>query len=288
MLLNAFAVSYVSDRGLARNSIYSANRFAKLMGDLGPEQITAEHLIEFRRRAEAAGLGTWAIKGTIKDIRTLIRAAGGDVTIEKIRKPDPNPEPISLSTIDAIWPHLADWSKQWLVLSYWTCLRLADSIHFQREFQADSLAWQANKTKHRHKWPVMPWMQPFLHKRPLPYSSTNDWSKAIVRAEIDRVCVLADVDRFTPQQIRDTGLREWCRADFHVGQVLHGCKLGTIGHYVDVLDVLEPVAPRVRLPDCFGACPESLSEATLLASFRKLDPGAKTIISSTAQRLATG
>jgi len=287
MKLVDFAEQYCAERGLARNPVHSASRFERLMGNHPPDQISSELLTEFRKKCEEKKLGSWTIRGTLKDVRTLARAAGVDVKIETIRPPQPEPQPIPLATIDAIWSHLADWSRQWLVLSYWTGLRLADSIRFQKALEPEKLQWTARKTGHRQKWPIMAWMTPFLQPAKLPYSSTDDWCKVIVRAELDRVCTLAGVDRFLPSQIRDTSMREWCRADFHVGQILHGCKLGVIGHYVDILDILEPVAPRVRLPKCFNACAEESEEATLLASFRKLDPAAQSIITTTAARFAS-
>ena len=149
------------------------------------------------------------------------------------------------------------------------------------------MEWVASKTKHRHKWPLLPWIMPLLQQQRLPYSNTDDWSKVIVRAELDRVCALAGVDRIQPSQIRDTGLRAWCRADFQAGKVLHGCGLGVIGHYVDVLDILEPVAPRVRLPKCFGASTET-AEESMLANFRRMDTSAQQIVVSMSERLAAG
>ena len=281
---------YVADRGIERGPIHSASRFVRFMGDIDPSQITADTLKEFRRLAQQAGLSTWTIKGTLKDIRTLKRARGSDVAIDRIKKPEPNPQPVPLAAIDAIWPHLADWSRQWIALSYWTGLRLADSIRMQRELTPGRMEWVANKTKHRHKWPVTPWLVPILQAQPLPYTSTDDWSKVIVRAELDRVCLLAGVDRMQPSQIRDTGLRAWVRADFHAGKVLHGCGLGVIGHYVDVLDILEPVAPRVRIPACFRTddCPQETEEHRLLSHFRRMDSAAQGIISQTAERLSAG
>lgn len=280
---------YVAERGITRSPLHSASRFVRLMGDHDPAEITADKLTEFRRIAEKAGMSVWTIKGTLKDIRTLIRSRGGNVAIDRMKKPEPNPQPVPLTTIDALWPHLAGWSRQWLALSFWTGLRLADSIRMQRELTDSRLEWVAKKTQHRHKWPVMPWLVPLLQKQRLPYSSTDDWSKVIVRAELDRVCVLASVARIQPSQIRDTGLRAWCRADFHAGKVLHGCGLGVIGHYVDVLDILEPVAPRVRVPAAMrGSDTTESAEQELLTHFRRLDPAAQVLITDTAERLAAG
>jgi len=288
MCLVTFAEKYVAENKLARNPVHSASRFKKLMGGVTIYEITADLLREFRRKAEEVPLAAWTIRDTMKDLQTLAKSIGNTIVVRVPKPPEPNPQPIPLSRIESIWPHLAPWSKQWLVIAFWTGLRLADSIRFQREMVPTELAWQASKTKHRHKWPTMPWMAGVLQPVTLPYTSTSDWSKVIVRAEIDRVCSLAGVERFQPQQIRDTGLREWCRADFHVGQVLHGCKLGVIGHYVGILDILEPVAPRVRVPKCFGGSESEDLESTLLFHYRKLDPAAKGLIAGTAERLATG
>jgi hypothetical protein len=62
--------------------------------------------------------------------------------------------------------------------------------------------------------------------------------------------------------------------------------LGVIGHYVDVLDIIGPVAPRVRLPECFGVPQDKQPESALVESFRLLDPQAKDLVLMTAQRMA--
>jgi hypothetical protein len=281
------AENYVSERHLSRNPVYSAARFSKIMGDLPVDQITTEQMKVFRQKCDGLKMGAWNVRNTLKDVRMLVRAAGYSIDIETIRQPDPDPKPIAFDTIEAIWPHLEQWSRQWLVLSYWCGMRLADSIRFQKSITAGTKAiqWAAKKTGRKHKAPVMPWLVPFLKPVTLPYKSNMDWSKVLVRNEIQRVCSAANIDAFEPSQVRDTSFREWCRADFYVGQVHHGCKLGVISHYVDVLDILEPVAPRVRVPVCFGGSSEAQPESELVANFRKLDPQAKDLVLMTAQRM---
>lgn len=281
-----YAERYCAERKICRGPVHSASRFVRVVGDIKTNDITADLMRQFRLLGESQKLGTWTIKDTLKDVKTLVRAAGNSVSIDRVRAPEPNPQPVSFDTIDLLWPHMAAWSRQWLVLSFWTCLRIADCIRLQRDLQPDKLEWKARKTGHRHKWPVTDWIRPFVTPIKLPYSNTDDWSKVIVRAELDRCCVLAKLPRILPSQVRDTGLQEWCRADFYVGQVVHGCKLGVIGHYVDLLGVLEPVAPRVRLPACFGASTEKQPEAELLALFRTLDPQAQDLVRLTARRMA--
>jgi hypothetical protein len=281
------AEAYVASKKLARNPVHSASRFTRIMGDLRISDITTDQMRAFRAKCEDLQLGAWTIRGTLKDVRMLVRDAGFACEIESVKPPEPEPQPITFDVIESIWPHLEQWSRQWLVLSYWCGLRLADSIRFQKSITADTKAiqWTAKKTGRKHKAPVVTWLREFLKPVTLPYTANMDWCKAIVRAEIERACAAAGVDPFEPQQVRDTSLREWCRADFHVGQVLHGCKLGVIGHYVDMLDILEPVAPRVRVPICFGGSSEAQPESELVANFRKLDPQAKDLVLMTAQRM---
>lgn len=257
------------------------------MGDIPLEDVTEELLRQFRANMTESSMATETIRGSLKDMRTLVRASGRDITIDRIQEDDPNPQPVPLTDIDAIWPHLATWSRQWLVIAFWTCLRHADSIRMQKAIAtmpAGRLEWKANKTKHRHRWPVPEWMKQYLEPVSLPYSATADWCKAIVRAELQRVCKLAHIDTIMPLQIRDTGLQQWARADFHVSKVLHGCALGVIGRYVDPLDIIEPVMNRVKLPACFGAIRKESDDLTQM--ILKLDPDARRMVSEMALRLA--
>jgi hypothetical protein len=279
-----FAVAYVAERGLAQTPVYSARRFERMMGNLPISDITEATLVEWRRKSEEAGLSVWTVKCGLKDIRTLIRANGSDIRIARIKNPEPNPNPVSLDRLDAIWPHLATWSRQWLVIAFWTALRFADTVRMQRVVEPTKLEWKASKTKHRHRWPVMAWMQPHLQPVKLPYTKSEDWSEVIVRGELTRVCKLAGVDRILPSEVRDAALRAWCQADARVGEIVHGCRLGVIGHYVDPLDIIQPVAGRVKVPSCFGANETNSEDLTLAIS--KLDPDARRMVTEMAYRLA--
>jgi hypothetical protein len=284
-----FAESYVTENKLARTPIYSANRFARMLGDMPIESVTDKTLKKFRQACEDGNLSAWTVKCGLKDLRTLVRASGRDIGIDRIATPEPDPKPVELRLIDAIFPHLEPWSQQWLVLSYWCGFRLADSIRFQQSITADTktLQWKAKKTNRKHNMTVPRWIERFMRPVVLPYRTSMDWSEARVRMALAAACQAAGIDQILPSQIRDTSLREWCRADFHVGQVVHGCKMGVIGHYVLTLDVIDPVAPRVRLPECFGGeSPEKRPEAELVEHFRKLDPQARDLVLMTAQRMS--
>ena len=280
-----FATDYVEQRKLSKTPIYSANRFVRMMGDREIEEINDAMLQEWKQKSEQENLSVWTIKCGLKDLRTLIRANGSDVKIAKIKNPDPNPQPVALSVLDAIWPHLEDWLQQWTVIAFWTALRFADTIRMQRVVKPDRLEWKASKTGHRHRWPVMEWLTPHLRPVKLPYTKNEDWSEVIVRERLTRACEIAGVDRVLPSHIRDTSLRAWCQADARVGEIVHGCRLGVIGHYVDPLDIISPVASRVKRPSCFGGDKEKEPEEALVTSFRLLDDQAKGLVVMTAERL---
>jgi hypothetical protein len=282
-----YAEKYVADRGLARNPVHSASRFFRLVGDVPVTDVSEDNLRQFRAAMEKQKLAAETIRGSLKDMRTLVRSSGRDVVIDRVRQDDPNPQPVALRDIDAIWPHLATWSRQWLVIAFWTCLRAADSIRMQKAIAtmpAGRLEWKARKTGHRHRWPVPEWMKEHLEPVTLPYSATDDWCKVIVRAELQRACKLAEIDKISPLQIRDTGLQQWARADYHVSKVLHGCQLGVIGRYVDPLDIIEPVSHRVKLPASFGAIRQESDDLT--GMILKLDPEARRMVSEMTLRLA--
>jgi len=285
MQIVEFAEQYVAEKKIARTPVYSATRFVKLMGDISIHDVDDAKLRQFRTLCEQHGLKPWTVRGGLKDLRTLIRASGRDVKLCQPGKPQPNPQPVSFDRINAIWPQLATWSRQWLVIAFWTGLRFNDTIRLQKNVAPDTLEWIANKTGHRHRWPVPPWITQYLQPVKLPYTTSDWWCKAIVHAELNRCTTLAGMEkRILPSEIRDTSLREWCRADFHVGQIVHGSKLGTIGHYVDILDVLAPVSHRVQTPACFGAEPDN--KADIISIFTALDPQARRMVTEMASRLA--
>lgn len=292
MKISEFALDYVRRKGLAKTPVYSANRFARLVGDLNIAEVTQEHMESFRKAAENEGLSAWTIRGGLKDLKTLVSDFGKILTLPMVRRPDPNPQPVPLEHIDGLWKHAGEWSRQWLAVSYWTGLRLADVIRLQGKLAerpamaADGrLEWEASKTRRRQRWPVPAWLNPLIQPVNLPYGKCQHHNSVLLRAELERCSKLAGIDRVLPSQIRDTSLTEWCRADFHVGQILHGCKLGVIGHYVDPIDVIAPVAPRVRLPECFGGKDAQDDIGVVVA---RLDPEAKRIVREMAVRLVRG
>ncbi len=156
MTITEFADHYYRKNGIARTPVYSANRFARLIGDLKTEEITEKHLDQFVQKCRSEKLSEWTIKGGVKDIRTLIHAETGKlIKVPKLKSPQPDPRPVSLSSINSCWPHCEAWLKQWIALSYWTGLRLADVVRLQRSDCSKSpIVIIANKTGHIHRIPV--------------------------------------------------------------------------------------------------------------------------------------
>jgi integrase len=289
MSLLAFAADYVARRKIKPVPIYSAQRFAEAVGDVPPEQISQELLERYASEAEGSPS---TIRGTVKDVITLCKAAGNKSLRQFIRKPQPKPKPTPLESIQAAWPFLAPWSCQYMVLSYWTGLRLDDVLELQLQgvdHTGDAIHWQASKTGKDHAWPLMDWMRPNLEPvKRLPYTKSNDHAQVIVRGELERVAQIGKVPRIMPQQLRQRSVQEWTRANATAGAIVHGMGLGVMQHYLDPLMVLESAAPRVRIPSCFGSSTTATTEDTLIHHFRRLDPAAQGLIAGTAERLAAG
>lgn len=285
-----FADKYVSERGLAKTPVYSAQRFITLVGDIDIKAITADHLKQFTAACAKRGLSAWTIRGGLKDLRTLIRASGGDVKIDSVSVPDPEPEPTPLEHIDAVWKHLPAWGKQFTAVSYWTCLRLADCIKLQPHLHPEMNVIQAtaSKTGRTHRLPVPKWLKVWLAPCDLPYTASASWNAERVRDMLAAASKAAEVPTIKPSHLRDAGLGAWHRSSIEVGKVVHGCGLSgvTMRHYVDQLSVIQPAAVRVPVPSCFRNGDDPDPTEDLISLVRVLDPEGQQMLLDLATRLA--
>lgn len=288
MKITELAEQYVQKHKLAKTPIYSANRFARYCGNKSPEEITESVLREFRIAAENANVAAWTIRGTLRNLKTLLRSVGHEVHIDKVQLPQPEPEPTPIEDIEAIWKYCPPWLQQFLAISYWTAARLDDVIRMQQALTCVPTVLQhvAQKTQHRHRYPVPVWLRQWLEPVKLPYGKNFDWSVVIVRSALAAICDTCNVATIKPNHVRDLSLNQWMEASPSAVGVLHGQDLKTLKHYVDPLRMLESAAPRVRVPQCMlGDCKQSDTEGTLLDNFRKLDPQAQGLIHEMSERL---
>lgn len=282
------AAEYCRRKSIAKTPLSNVRRFVKVVGNLEAGTITQAHVEQFVNAARAEKIPESSIRGIVKDVRTIVLDAGGCELKNTVKKPKPDPRPCEISDLDTMWPWLAPWSCQLVVLAYWTCARLEDCIKLQLSADADcrSISWAAQKTGHKHRIPVPPWLRKWLEPVRVPYKSSNDHAQVIVRGELDRVCQVAKIPRILPSQIRDRGITEWSKVSSDAGALLHGHGLGTRDHYVPALEILTAAMDRVRVPAAFGAA--SSPEESFLTSYRRLDPSAQNLIGTMAERLAAG
>ena len=282
------AAEYCRRKSIAKTPLSNVRRFVKVVGNLEAGTITQAHVEQFVSLARAEKIPESSIRGIVKDVRTIVIDAGGPELCNTVKKPKPDPRPCEIVDIDTMWPWLAPWSCQLVVLAYWTCARLEDCLKLQLSADAGcrSISWAAQKTGHRHRIPVPPWLRKWLEPVRLPYKLSNDHAQVIVRGELDRVCQVAKIPRILPSQIRDRGITEWSKVSSDAGALLHGHGLGTRDHYVPALEILTAAMDRVRVPAAFGAA--SSPEESFLTSYRRLDPSAQNLIGSMAERLASG
>lgn len=285
MNVTQFAEEYVTKRSIEKTPIYSARRFEKLLGEMPIADVCEAHLIQFAHMCGDAKYSGWTTKGGIKDIRTLVIAATGkDPGTIKTKVPDPDPQPVPIESIDACWPHMPDWCRQWTVVSYWTALRLADVIRLQKTgVPSDQIIWIAKKTGRTHRVPIPAWMKQFTSSRAVPFKNNIDHNARIVRAKLAECCKKAGVAAFLPSHVRDRALTEWLKADGTAGKIIHGCGLGVLDHYASKADLILHAGERLVMPACFDAAPNTTD--AMMRTFKRLDAVGQKLIAETASRM---
>lgn len=287
MRLADLAEEYRKRNGLRADTIVkNCRRFDRFSGGKQPTDFAA-----FRQWAIGQGMAADTIEKTVTDVITVMTANGHQIDAGKrLRRKKPEPRPVPLSVLNAIWEHSPHWFRRWLVLTYWTGARCEDSLRvfLNATDKTEVIRLQADKTGSNHCWPAVEWLKPWL---PIPASHPINGVSLhftnVIRDGLTLLCEKAQVERITPQQLRQRSITEWSRANATAGAIVHGCGLGVLSHYLCPLQILESAAPRVRLPECFGAT-NSSGEDSLVANFRRLDAGAQGLLTMTAERLAAG
>ncbi len=279
VLLSRWAIKYCHERQISRREpIYSTTRFVRHMGDMRVADITTENLIQFRNSMLAEGLTPVTIESSISDVQTLLKAAGRTIDGgRRCKLARPRPKPITFEALDAVWPYCDGRLRQWMVVSYWTALRLSDAMNLMVSLTADVpdvLEWTASKTQHLHRWPVVPWLHRYLTRRKLPFKSANSYALKSLRRGIAGACDAAGVDRWNPKYLRQLSLSQWSRTDPLAGQIIHGCGLNSVlKHYLDPLIILQGAALKLPVPERFTAVePATVETSELVSLFRNLNP----------------
>ena len=289
MKLTHSAERYCTAHGLRRRTpIYTANRFRRLCGEISAEQLTAEHVEQFRAACKAAGLRPATIENGVTDLRCIVKhATGRDLPPgRRMRLPRPVPNPVTLSDLSAVYNEAPAWVRKYLAVQFWTTARVSDCLSLLTASPADELRWTASKTGAAHVCPVPIWLKRHLAMpAALPVGLSSGWLLKQLRRALTTACESAGVARFTPQQIRQRGLTEWSQSNAMAAQVIHGSGLGVMGHYVDPLAVLQSAAGSVRLPLAFCTAEERAAD-DLPDIISRLDPDARSLLMETARRLA--
>lgn len=254
------AEAYVAEGGLRSRIIVSnAKRFCRIVGNVATDAVTKDHLKHFRANAMELGLSHTTIEKGITDVCTLVKHSTETILNpgRRLKRKRQNPKPVALETIERLFVVSPAWLQQWMVLTFWTAFRLADSMRLQKMLQdgalevGESFTFQASKTWKEHTLPVPEWLRGWLKPCDLPFRSVNAHSARVIRGWIVKVCEQADVPTFTPKQLRQRGVVQWMRSNGAAGAIVHGKSLGVCDHYVPPIEILEAAASGVVVPECF-------------------------------------
>jgi hypothetical protein len=288
------ARQYLESRKIVRREpLYSANRFARIVGDLPAAEVTFRHLNELRVQL-AGKLSNRTIESTVADVLTVVGWVTGKAPAkgESLQIVAPDPQPVSIDNITDTWRHCSGYVRAFIAAGYWTALRQSDCMRWlqqEKQSASETIIIVASKTGKRHRIPYPSWLRAIVTAHPFPYRVT-DFGRKSIRRDIANACRAAKLKVWTPKHLRQRGITEWWNASPSAGAIIHGSGMprGIIKHYIDNTSLLESAAPRVRLPACFGASTSATSEESLLSNFRRLDPSAQSLITGTAERLAAG
>lgn len=287
------AENHISERRKkSRNPVYTADRFVRLVGDKPIETITTADLEAFRSACSDLNYSPHGIESGIGDLVSMNFAATGKRLDrgQRLKIPRPQPNPATIDQISAVYTEAPAWLRQHLAVAYWTCLRVFDSLTFLRsnpDPTSEVIRWTASKTGHNQSWPIPSWLRRHLAMQVVrPVGCPRNHGKRVLRREIRAAAQRANVESFTPQQLRQRGLTEWSRANAMAASIVHGSGLGILNHYVDPIAVLESAGPSVRLPAAFASDAEREELASLPAIVSRLDSEARRIVMETAQRFA--
>ena len=284
------AEQYIAINGLkGRTPIHHCTRWVRMTGIVDARKVTAESIQSYRDTCQSHGYSPKSIEGSINDV-VMIAATVTGVRVDvgkRLRIPRPVPKPTSRDDISRIYHDCPAWVRQWLALAYWTGLRLEDSLRLQRDISGKAqtvIRWQASKTGHQQSWPVPEWINRHLIMQVvIPPGKTYCHLQDNLRSSLTDACSKSAVPRILPKHIRQRSITAWKTADATAGSIIHGSGLGILDHYVDPLTILTAAAPKVKLPDCFGAGQDMPDVVPL---FSRLDPAGQQLILSTMERLA--
>lgn len=270
---------------------YALNRWEEATENPVVQAITAADLYAIVQSCSA--LSPHTARGYLSWIKVLIRHAHDLELIDKLpkfprvrcrTKLKPTPTMEDAGRMFAVaheaglsWPTFeppAQFWRRWIVVSYFTGLRLADMMFNLTSdcVKPDALIHEAQKTGKLLAVPLCPILAGAVTyasatavpsgatiadpaecaasaKRIFPVSN----SPHLIRRELRKLSEAAETSvRVTPHGLRRLSITEWSAASETAGRLIHGCGVsGVMASYLNVLRPLERARPMLAVPEEF-------------------------------------
>lgn len=259
--------------GSRRKLGYLATSWEKRTSNPSIETIGPDTFSAYRLRCRSENLAAITIERSIGDVLTVLKANGlSPDRGRSLKLEDPDPQCPSLHDLgtwymaaaDATSPQLdwcsaGDYLRSFVVVAYWTGLRLADLFSLTRDgLLAETIIRQANKTKKRHEIPSSAVVRRHVERLPQRNGalfSAGSTCPTHLRDWMMRVSLAAQVNPFGPQNLRVGAVNAWRDAGgAEAAGIIHGESLGgrgAIRWYLQrstPLNVLTLAAPRFIWP----------------------------------------
>lgn len=292
---------YISDNDLAPNTVrklrHRLNCWLRHSAARAVSDVTSAACDAFRQAARSAGLALRTIEETVRDVGRIAgtREIGKSLKGWKVVTCRPVPELELFETAyrnaDSaewpVWPGLrtpelatvdnGTFLRAYLVTIYLTALRESDMRRLRwDQINERRIVFRASKTSREHVFPVDRVVQ--RHLAPLRDASKSDRvfpvSDGQARYLRRTLKEISGCDWFTAQPARRRSVTDWIAADRTAGEIIHGCGLGVLKHYVDGEHVLRQALLQRSWPAAFLTADErelqTLQIDALLAVARRM------------------
>lgn len=261
--------------------------------------VTDAAFARFRDAAQAAGLSMRTIEETVSDVARIcgLRDVGRRLKGWKVTrcKPVPSIELFARAYLNAdaaewpVWPGLrrlelatvdnGTFWRAYLATLYLTALRESDMRALRwDQINDERIVFKAGKTGREHVFPVDRVLT--RHLQPLRDAARSelvfpisDGQRRYARATLKAI---SGCDWFTAQPMRRRSITDWTTIDRTAGELVHGCGLGVLKHYIDGEHVLRAALLKRSWPDAFLTDEEREQRALqideLIALARRMAP----------------
>lgn len=191
----------------------------KYLGNCDVTSLDSSALDRLRELAIAAGDKPVTIENSISQAAIVFRRAGCDIDQGiALEVPPPNPRLITLDTFDRALQKMPEWLKAFCCLAYATGLRRDDLRGLENlHLISGHMTVRADKTEKQLRYPIPIWCERQIRKAGIRQFPLDEHT---IYRNLRRACEEANVEYFTPQDLRVFSADTWDEVETGLGTLI--------------------------------------------------------------------